>query len=659
MFASSDGTRRSRLTVASLSTLISLLVISVANATPLLTGASPPSDAAQTVWDAVDVRVNDPRHQFEGDVKSMHEPVIAINPKKPSNLLAFAMDVSCVNKHQPIPGYCETLRGFRSTDGGRTWKHGGIPRYPGDKFWLSGDPVVTFDADGTAYLASLGRYVDEEGGLHGGIWIHRSRNGGASWQRPVVAAADTRDQTSDTCTSSDKEWLSVDPRTGKLYLAYTRIVFQCSAIGDPIGAEEFIRFKDMGIHLTSSSDGGKTWEPPRQLWRGYALGAIPQVGPDGTLYVSFWSSVPEPLGVCPNQGVALASAGGHAFAATIVGSSDDDGETWRFHQVGSCRVIARVLWDMGKPSFQGGDWLPTFSVDQSSGVAYVAWPTYSPVENRFVVQLIVSRDGGEMWSEPVDLPTGDNDARMTSLIADNGALRLVYVTTDAEGKGSVLMIESVDGGGNWSEPVPISTEISDFANQNWNDRAGDYIGFDIAGGRVAAIWTDARNRSPVEIWARTGAVMSGSGAASMPRRSVAAAEARITGGILMSGLFASSEAGSSSLVAGVPSLTLMQGVASRGARGAPANCGDTPVANLPLRIPPGWSARFGVPCSIDQALPYYEQWITQKGYQVVFSENEGFEGEIFAARLGRAVLIKVVFHPTRADASRVIIQSMN
>jgi hypothetical protein len=353
-----------------------------------------------------------------------------------------------------------------------------------------------FDPAGTAYFASLAK--PPEGG--GGIYVHRSTDAGASWGLPVLAVADTRDVAADVCTSSDKEWLSVDPHTSEVYLAYTSLTFRCSSPPDPVGIGDFARISDTGIYLTASEDGGQTWRPPQRLWTGYALGAIPKVGPDGTLHVAFWASVPSSDAFCPSlPGTLLVHSGGKRFAAIVVMSSSDNGETWRYHQEGTCPLD---LAEQVKPGrFVGGNILPTLATDATTGFTYVAWPTFDVARNRFKIELSSSADGGRSWSTAREVPTDPADARMPAVSADAGVVRLVYVRSTGEGTGDTLVIESSDGGSTWSSPFRLSTVSAQLAN---HPEVGDYIGVDVADGHVVTIWTDARNSSPTEIWARGG-----------------------------------------------------------------------------------------------------------------------------------------------------------
>lgn len=463
----------------------------------VLARSSPRPKRDSVRWAPSDVRVSDPDAQFKGEQKSLYEPSIAIDPTNPRNILALAIDLSVQNRN---PEMWSVTRAFRSSNGGRTWVDKGPVAYTDDPQdaakTQSGDPVVAFDSDGTAYYASLA----EPPGRGSGIYVHRSNDGGATWNRPVLAVAETEDEENDVCTGTDKEWLSTDPRTGALYLTYTLFTFQCSSIGDPFGADTFTRLQSIDVFLTSSSDQGRTWAEPRPIWHGYALGAMPRVGPDGALYVAFWATVLSPPSPCPTAlGTATAKGGGRPFAAIALGTSTDGGKTWSYHHEPVCGPEVALVSKPGR--FVGGFFLPALSVDPVTGTAYAVYPSYLAHEHRVTVMLSTSRDRGKTWAEPMELTPGDADALIPTVFARNGVVYVTYVSTTADETGNTFFIQSSDGGATWSEPFKLSTKSSDLSS---DPEVGDYNTIDVVGGRIATIWTDARKGSHGEIWARVG-----------------------------------------------------------------------------------------------------------------------------------------------------------
>jgi hypothetical protein len=472
--------------------LVNLVVLTAA------VGQAKPGGSAVR-WDRSDVRVSDPRSQFAGGQKNLYEPTIAIDPTNPKRMIAFAIDLSTQNVD---PDVYSTNRAFRSSDGGRTWTDMGGMRWGRGIAGLDGgDPGVFFDRDVTAYFVGLVDPPDE----FRYIYVWRSTDAGKAWSKPVAAVKPIRDEADDICTSADKEWISPGRKTGELLLTYTAATFTCSLQESmaPLGAGDLalvVPTSDLGIYLKRSRDGARTWTETRKIWDGYALGAVPMVGLDGTLYVAFWASTLVSTAPCPTQGAILPFHGG-AFGTIVVATSKDDGKTWRTFQHSVCNVVVASLIKPGE--YTGGNFLPALAVDQTTNIAYVAYPTYRPFENRFTIEVITSSNGGDTWSDPVEVSKPPTEGHLPALHADRGVVRLVYVINRSDGTGDTLYTQSVDGGRTWSEPFVLSTKS---AQLEGDPDIGDYFTLDVRAGRIATIWTDARNGSPTEIWSRVGSL---------------------------------------------------------------------------------------------------------------------------------------------------------
>lgn len=147
-------------------------------------------------------------------------------------------------------------------------------------------------------------------------------------------------------------------------------------------------------------------------------------------------------------------------------------------------------------------------MDPTTGIAYVGYPTFRAIENRYTVEVITSSDGGATWSDPVEVSRPPTEGHLPAIDADDGVARLVYVINRDDGTGDTLYSESRDGGVTWSKPFVLSTRS---AQLEGDPDIGDYFTLDVAAGRIATIWTDARKGSPTEIWARVGTVLGAGG----------------------------------------------------------------------------------------------------------------------------------------------------
>lgn len=597
-----------------------------------------PSQSTVT-WAAKDVLVSDTKAQFDGDQKTIFETSVAIDPNNPRNIIGFAIDLSVQNED---PDLWSVTRRFRSIDGGATWSDLGFMRYTSGRrdITSSGDPVVLFAPDGDAYYASLAHPP----GRPDGIYVHRSTNGGATWNVPVVAVAGAEDVENNLCTGTDKEWLEADSN-GRLYLAYTLFTYSCEG-----GATIYDRITDIGVYFTTSADRAKTWSEPQEIWEGYALGAMPRVGPDGTLYIAFWATVATPPTHCPGViGVAAAKGGGRPFASIVAGSSQDGGETWTFHQQPICDFLVGEVLKPG--SFVGGSILPSVSVDDATGVAYIVYPAFLSSGVHFSIGLIKSEDGGESWSAPVEVTPGPADARVPALAADDGVVRLTYVESTGirdqndqtrDGATRTLYTESVDGGSTWSEPLPLSSEVG---HPTEFTELGDYNTLSVEGKRIAAMWSDARNPEvDGEIWARVGTLKS------------TTSEPAPASGHVADELGAGGIGGPAAALGGlIPRRSMTHRHVALPSSDLPRaqKCDDRPrVLELTRALMSPKSTSDGWLCSVLSTMKRVGTVAQRLGFRVVFQDYEGFEGELVLAGRDGLVLVRV----TREAVNRSVVR---
>ena len=421
--------------------------------------------------------------RFDGPEQNITEPEVAVNPLDPNNVLVFAIDQSARN----VDDSFATNRGFRSADGGRTWQDlGPMPLTPGGTAPDSGDPVVVFDEAGVAYFVSL---VTPPGESRY-IYLYRSRDGGVTWEQPDVVHLPEENRALQMCMSVDKEWITAGPNPGELVLTSTLAEYTCDATDTPAGSLEPVGIQSISLFSTRSTDEGRTWSPRAEIWSGYGLGSMPVILEDGTIAVAFWATVAETSEACPSVvGAAVTAWGGGPFGAVVVASSKDLGATWTHVQHETC-VSDASLEGSFFPS------LPAFALDRDTNRLFLAYPNYRPDEERTTIELRTSKDGGYSWSQAIDM-TPALEAGLPTLTASNGTASLVYVTMGAQGTDAWIR-RSFDEGQTWSDPMRLSSETADRAG-------GDYIGVDMAGNRLVAVWADARD-GPLEIRSRSGVV---------------------------------------------------------------------------------------------------------------------------------------------------------
>jgi len=127
-----------------------------------------------------------------------------------------------------------------SSDDGVTWTDGGgLPVATSTDIYY-GDPVLASDPAGHFYFANLYRPTSTEYG----IGVNHGTFAGAApvWDLPVAVSTSAAD-------FLDKPWITVDPSTGYVYLAYIR----------------FIGTGGQQLEFSRSTDHGATWSAPMAI----------------------------------------------------------------------------------------------------------------------------------------------------------------------------------------------------------------------------------------------------------------------------------------------------------------------------------------------------------------------------------------------------------
>ncbi len=398
------------------------------------------SSAMELIAQPANIRISRPGGYPE-------EVSIAINPKNPDNIIAGA-----------------NLRHyFWSEDGGATWDQSQLP--PG----THGDPCVIFDADGRAYYAHLTQGWDA-------ITVRRSDDGGKTWS----AGVKLRGPSSDSARAGsfyesslqDKEWLCADITgsrfRGNIYASWTDFTRYGSQDPKDSSVIVFARSTDRGVtfepfvrvsdHAGNAVDGDNTVE-----------GAVPAVGPEGEVYIS-WAG--------PN---------GLYFDKSL-----DGGVTW-----GDDLVISDMPggWDINIRGLSRANGLPITVCDVSSGPyrgnVYVNWVDLRNGDAD--VFIARSTDRGSTWSLPVrvndDAPANGKEQFFTWAVVDpvTGELTVVYYDRRRYDGDStdVYLARSADGGLTFSNECISEAAFFPTAMVFM----GDYNCVAAYGGRIRPIWT--------------------------------------------------------------------------------------------------------------------------------------------------------------------------
>ncbi len=289
------------------------------------------------------------------------EVSIAIDPSNP-NYLAAGANIDYT---------------YYSTDGGYNWNQQTLSSSLG--VW--GDPCLVFDGSGNLYYGHLSvasYWIDR-------IVVQRSTNHGISFNDGAgIGFNNPKNQ--------DKEWIGVDmtnsPYSGNVYITWTE--FDSYGSGSPSDSSR--------IRFSRSTDQGLSWSPAVTISdvSGDCIdsdntdeGAVPCVGPDGQVYVS-WAG---PLGL-------------------MFDKSYDGGTTW-----GNDIFVSDIPggWDFAVSGIYRANGLPITACDTSStspynGSVYINWSDQRNGTDNTDVFFVKSTDGGNTWTSPLKV-NDDNTSR--------------------------------------------------------------------------------------------------------------------------------------------------------------------------------------------------------------------------------------------------------
>jgi hypothetical protein len=362
--------------------------------------------------------------------------------------------------------------GWATSSGhGGAWHQGflpGITRFAGGPYAAVSDPSVAYDAAHHVWLISSLALSDQNGGV--AVLVSRSPNG-LQWGAPVIVAA------AGSGSDLDKNWTVCD-----------------NTRSSPFFGHCYTEFDDFGqanrIKMSTSTDGGRTWGTPLEPAVGdlgsfgqLGLGGQPLVQPNGTVIVPIDNPVETEVRSFRSIN------GGASWSSTVSVAPISGG-----YVAGGLRTSP----------------LPSAEVD-GAGRVYVAWQ-----DCRFRAWcgsndiVFSTSDDGINWSPvsrvPIDPTNSGADHFIPGLAVDpatsgSGArLALTYyyypsaACTAATCQLDVGLIQSSDGGANWSAPTQLAgpMSLSWLPNTFQGLMVGDYISTSIVAGDAQPFFAVAR-----------------------------------------------------------------------------------------------------------------------------------------------------------------------
>lgn len=379
-----------------------------------------------------------------------NEPSIIMDPKHPNVLI----------------GGTNLRNVYISLDTGRTWTD--TLMYSSYGVW--GDPALMVDTSGAFYFFHLSNPAN-------GNWIDRivcqkTIDQGQSWNDGSYTGLNGE-------KAQDKHWPVVDRTNNTIYVTWTQ--FDVYGSANPL---------DSSIILFSkSTDAGLSWTDAKRINKiagdcidsdNTVEGAVPAVGPNGEVYVS-WAG---PLGLTFNRSV-------------------DQGEHWLPEE----KVINDIPggWDYAIPGIYRANGLPITGCDLSNGhhhgTIYVNWSDQRNGMDDTDIWLVKSTDGGQSWSTPrrVNDDSGVHQQFFTWMTIDQVTGYLYFVFYDRrehdDDQTDVYMAVSQDGGETF-----INRKISESPFlPNEGVFFGDYTNVTAHNGIVRPIWTRLNN-GQLSIW---------------------------------------------------------------------------------------------------------------------------------------------------------------
>ncbi len=362
-------------------------------------------------------------------VNTEMEPWVAVNPTDSSNMIGV------YQQDRYTFGGARGLAAAVTHDGGATWSSthpafticaGGTETNGGD-FQRASDPWITFSPNGDAYFISLSlTFVGPTSSTGSGVLVSKSTDGGDHWSDPVTLVRDVGNADVAPFFFNDKESITADPfDSNYVYAVWDRLRKPGEA--ESVNAEHSFAFRGDTL-FSRTSDGGKTWDPPRTILKRTSLtGTIGNqiaVLPGGTLVDIFDFA----------QGSGKNSPG---FDIKVQRSTDH-GDTWSEPiQVAPERAVRVFDPDTGR-SVRAGGGLPDIAADLNPaspgyGNLYAVWGDSfgsGKTPNRHsTIVFTESTDGGRTWSplSRIDQSPGDVQAFTPSVhVASDGTVGVTY-----------------------------------------------------------------------------------------------------------------------------------------------------------------------------------------------------------------------------------------
>jgi hypothetical protein len=299
----------------------------------------------------------------------------------------------------------------------------------------------------------------------------KSTNGGQTWSSGTFFGLNSYPK------RQDKEWAVVNRANNNIYVTWTE--FDNYGTSNPLDSTRIL--------FTKSTDHGITWSSPKRISRkggdcidsgNTVEGAVPAVGPNGQIYVS-WAG---PLGLIFNRSL-------------------DEGATWVNENIFVSDIPGG--WDFAIPGINRANGLPVTCCDLSNGPyqgnVYINWSDQRNGASDTDVWFIKSTDQGSTWQPKVrvnnDPPGKQQFFTWMSVDPVTGFIYIVFYDRRNynDTQTDVYMAVSTDGGSTFENMRISQTPFTPNNCPTGSNFFGDYTNIAAYNNIVRPIWATCDN----------------------------------------------------------------------------------------------------------------------------------------------------------------------
>ena len=376
------------------------------------------------------------------------EVAIALNPANPNQLAAGA-----------VLDYV-----YLSSDGGNTWTQSSM----NSQYGVYGDPSLIYDKWGNLYYSHLsnpplylGHWIDR-------IVVQKSTNNGVDWSDENGLGY------SPPAKNQDKEWISADwtssQHMGNLYVAWTQFDNYGSTLQNDSSNILFAgydyNYSKWNVPVRVNDRAGDCIDDDNTV-----EGAVPAVGPNGEVYLS-WAG---PVGIMFDK----STDGGLTWGQDVFVNSQEGGWAMSVSGVPRCNGLPITAADISNSPYRGN--------------IYINWSDQSNGLTNPDIFISKSTDGGVTWSDAIRVNDDDTERPQffpwMCVDPKTGFIYVVfYDRRNTTGKETEVYLARSKDGGDTFENFKISESTFDFPN-NFRLFFGDYNNITAYNGKIYPIWT--------------------------------------------------------------------------------------------------------------------------------------------------------------------------